>query len=186
MSQLNQNQVIVRDLIEAVAGATNVALQAAGFAQTVYFMDGHPREIVARLQAKLKHDTQKLERFPLIMLFHDIPVVRTSNVYWGDVTLNMGIANLTKPEYNTPERYDHNIRPVLDPIYYEFLKQLGLSGKFVNAMAKVDHTRFDRVFWGKTGLYGNEGNQFNDYLDCIEINGAKLTIKNPICKPQNF
>lgn len=188
MSQSNQSPLFLRDMIADVADKTNTALMAsaiwvASVNQPVYFMDGHPLEIVARLQQKLKDDVEKLKRFPLIMLLHDIPVLRNSNVFHGDATLNIVIANTTQPAYNTPERYTHNFRPVLYPIYNELLRQLGKSTYFVNALAKVDHTQIDRVYWGKTGLYGNSGNTFNDYLDAIEMQGTKITVKQQHCKP---
>ena len=193
MSQLNMTPVYVSDMIGEAAVKVDAALfgtevkndagAVIGTFPHVYYMHGHPLEIVNILQEKLKLDDEKLERFPLIMLFHDFEIVRNSNVMYGDANLNMAIAALTQPNLTTPERYEQTFRPYLMPIYVELLKQIGASTYFVNALAQINHTRIDRVYWGRTGLYGNVGNQFNDFLDCIEIKGAKLTVKNQHCKP---
>ncbi len=184
MSQSSQIPLFVRDMFIDIATKTNAKLVLDGFAHgPVYFDDGHPLEIVNRLQEKLKIDAEREKRFPLIMLFHDIKQTRNSNVFYGDIAPNLAFASLTSPNYSTAERYANNFEPILSPIYWEFFRQLGKSGYFHNALAQVNHDRIDRVFWGKTGLYGNTGNQFNDYLDCIEVSIPKLTVKQQFCKP---
>lgn len=183
MSQMNQQPVYVTDMIGEAAAAVDTALFVPGVFPHVNFIHGHPLEIIADLQEKLQIDAIKAERFPLIMLFHDFEIVRDSNVMYGTATVNMAVATLTQPNYTSEQRYANTFKPILYPIYYELLKQIGKSGYFSNAMALVNHTQIDRVYWGRTGLYGNVGNQFNDYLDCIEMRGMRLTVKNPNCKP---
>jgi len=41
----------------------------------------------------------------------------------------------------------------------------------------VPHDKIDRLFWGRSGLYGNEGNIFNDHLDAIEIQNLSLSLR---------
>jgi hypothetical protein len=41
-----------------------------------------------------------------------------------------------------------------------------------------EHQKYDRLYWGKQGLYGNSGNIFNDFIDAIEINELKFEILN--------
>jgi len=184
--QIPQQPVFLADMIGTVVTAVDAALYNAGPTNAfphVYYMHGHPQEIVNRLQQKLALETEREKRFPLVMLFHDFEIVRRSGQYFGTATVNMAIAQMTNKDYNTPERYTNTFKPILYPIYYELLKQLGLSANFVNAQAILEHTLIDRVYWGRTGLYGNTANQFDDYLDCIEVRGLGLTIKNPHCKP---
>ena len=45
----------------------------------------------------------------------------------------------------------------------------------------IEHTKIDRLFWGKEGLYANEGNIFEDFLDCIEIRDLELNVYSKIC-----
>lgn len=185
MSQSEQQPLYVHDMIGTVAAAVDTTLFGTGNPAFphVYYAHGHPREIVNDLQAKLRDDNLKDKRLPLIMLFHDYEVLRNSNVYYGTANLNIAIAALTQQNWSTAERYVNTFKPILEPIYFELLRQLGKSTYFVNALAMVEHTKIDRVFWGRTGIYGNEGNTFNDYLDCIELKGTKLTVKQQHCKP---
>ncbi len=181
--QVPQQPVFISDMIGEAVTAVDAALFNAPDFPHVYYDHGHPLEIVNRLQAKLKDESQRLERFPLVMLFHDFTVQRNSQEFFGRATLNMAIAALTRKEYSTEERYTNTFKPILYPIYYQLLHQLGRSTYFHNAQAMVEHTLIDRVAWGRTGLYGNTGNQFDDYLDCLEIQGLQLTVKNKHCKP---
>lgn len=185
--QVPQQPVYLSDMMGNVVTAVDQALYQPGPTPPafphVYYMHGHPAEIVARLQQKLKIDSEKLKRFPLIMLLHDFEILRNSPTQYGTAAVNVIIAALTQPELNSEERYTKTFKPILYPIYNQLLHQLGRSTYFNNAQAMVKHTQIDRLYWGRTGLYGNQANMFNDYLDAIELRGLELTIKNQHCKP---
>lgn len=147
---------------------------------TVYFMHGHPLDIVNQLSAKNKDATLKFQRFPLIALFQDFTETKGRTMaYNSEVSLNLIIATTTNPNYTSAQRYDNSFRTVLYPLYDEFMQKLFESCKFADlADDLIPHEKIDRLFWGKQGLYGNTGNIFNDYIDAIEIKNLNLKVKN--------
>ncbi len=84
----------------------------------------------------------------------------------------------TSQDYTSDERYTNSFRPVLYPLYDLFIKHVINSGFFLNASSSLTlHDKIDRVFWGKQGLYGVEGNIFNDHIDAIEIQNLSLDLR---------
>jgi hypothetical protein len=145
----------------------------------IQYMHGHPLEIITTLKQKDKGQSARFEKYPLIALFQDFPEdsIATNIGIKSEVTLHFIIAKGTKRDYKADERYTHNFKPFLYPIYEEFLKQIVADKNFqVYTIDKIPRQKWDRLYWGRAGLYGNEGNVFNDYLDCIEIKNLKLKI----------
>jgi len=150
--------------------------------EAVNYLYGHPIEIIETLGQRDKSSTFQFKKYPLVALFQDFPE-RHGNVIGLDstVTLNIIIARATLATYKADERYTNNFKPVLYPIYQELLQQISLSKTFLNYGANsLGHTKYDRLYWGRDGLYKNDRNVFNDFLDCIEIKGLqlKLNLKN--------
>jgi hypothetical protein len=151
-------------------------LSSAG---TVQYMHGHPLEIINRLKQKDKGQSARFNKYPLIALFQDFPEESTANNVGieTEATLHFIIAKGTKREYIASERYEYNFVPFLYPIYEEFLRQIVADKSFqVYSVDRLQRQKWDRLYWGRSGLYGNEGNIFNDYLDVIEIKNLKLKI----------
>jgi len=48
-------------------------------------------------------------------------------------------------------------------------------------VSKIPHQKWDRLYWGRNGLFGNQANVFNDFLDVIEIKSLKLKINLRSC-----
>jgi hypothetical protein len=142
-----------------------------------YYLFGHPLDIVNVLAEKNKGGIYQYQKYPLIALFQDFEedIINEGT----QASLNIIIANRTKPTYHADERYKLNFEPVLYPILEQFERALQVSRHV--ALASVDYNKTDRLYWGKNGLYGNTGNIFNDHIDAIEINNLQLTFKN-ICK----
>jgi hypothetical protein len=149
-------------------------------------MWGHPKEIVQRLQTIASSPEPPAEgeiakAFPLICLFTDIPVTMNTPIgFNGTARLQIIIANATEQNLLAPERLEKNFKPVLRPIKKEFLRQVGLYSTF-SFPELPRHTEIERYYWGRQGLYGNEGNILNDYVDCIEIENLEVRIKNDTC-----
>lgn len=145
----------------------------------IQYMHGHPLEIISRLQQKDKMAAGRFEKYPVIALFQDFPEdsVATNIGIDEEATLHLIIAKGTKPDYVAEERYEHNFVPFLYPIYEELMVQIVAEKQFnVYSVNRLPRQKWDRLFWGRAGLYGNEGNIFNDYLDCIEIKNLKIKI----------
>jgi hypothetical protein len=177
--------IAIKDLIKKVVQKTSEQVYPPGPAQTtvINFLHGHPLEVLASLEQMNQDSTTKDKKYPLIALFHDFKEKMNPRVgIYADVTLNIIIANFTESQLTAPERYDVNFYPVLYPIYAAFMKQLTRSGYFMSYPDGLQPDKWDRLFWGKDGLYGKEGNIFNDFIDAIEIQNLNLSIDQKICK----
>lgn len=145
-----------------------------------YYMYGHPLEIIDTLSRKDSNDTYKSKKYPLIALFQDFTESMGQNQAVSSAVedLNIIIAVNTSPDYTSKERYTNTFRPVLYPLYDLLIKHIIKSKWFNNVdPGLVPHRKIDRLFWGRSGLYGNEGNIFNDHIDAIEIQGLNLTLR---------
>lgn len=144
------------------------------------YLHGHPREITQVLAELSKNPTASATKYPLIALFQDFEENRNGDFI--ELKLQMIIAVLTDNKLTAPERYDVSFKPIIYPIYDELLNQIARSTYFAEATIKqIQHIKVDRLFWGRSGLYGSEKNIFNDYIDCIELKELKLKVKLKNC-----
>ena len=146
-------------------------------ASAPYYMYGHKLEVANRLLKK----NQKFQKYPLVFLAMDFPEVKEAGIL--KCTLNIGLIEFTKKEYNAQDRYTNVFEPVLYPLYRKFLDELFKSDFFWDGKDDQQvppHTKIDRPFWGTEGQQKNDKYIFNDALDCIELVGLKLnqSIKN--------
>jgi hypothetical protein len=149
-----------------------------------YFMHGHPLDIVKLLKQKDDNDTLKLKKFPFIVLFQDFEERRgeDQSTLAAVDNLTVIIATDTQSDIFADERYDLTFRETLYPLYDLFVKHIWRSGYFKNVgPGLVPHTKIDRLYWGRQGLYGNQGNVFNDYIDAIEITDLRLEFRIKKC-----
>lgn len=144
------------------------------FVPILVFDHGHPLEIVNTIQQYTQHDSLKFEAFPRVCLFHDFKELVT---FETQVSLNLVIVTDTAREYSATERYTYSFDPILTPLYDMFISILADNGNVGTTEGNYfKHTKIDRLFWGKSGLYGNTAVMFNDYLDAIEIENLELII----------
>lgn len=182
--------IYVVDAIKDVVTKVDIALYNDGLGSKpafphIYYLHGHPLDIVSVLQKKVESPDAKDKRFPLIALFQDFrESIGKVPGYYSEVSLNLAIITISRQEYDSAQRYTNILKPVLYPIYYELLKQVELSTAFTMTQYEApEHDKYDRLYWGKQGLYGNSGNTFNDYVDAIEIQNLKLRVNSINCKP---
>lgn len=174
----------MREVVDKVSAELLPSLQAYDENITgVHYLHGHPLEIIKTLAQRDKSDSFVFKKYPLIALFQDFPEAMNATVgIPHESTLHLIIARATRPDFTAPERYDKNFRPVLYPIYSEFLHQLHHHGAFITkSETQIQHIKTDRLYWGNQGLYGNEGNIFNDWIDCMEITNLRLKVKTKLC-----
>lgn len=171
--------VYIADEIEVIVNKVDQKLYGGALADHIQYMHGHPLEIIKRLQEKSDSVKQKGKKYPLVALFQDFRIDRGARLdIYGTTQLNLIIANSTEPNYYTDDRYIKNFVPILYPIYMEFMNQLRIHPVFeFKSQDQIKHTLIERVYWGKAGLYGSDGNIFNDHLDCLEIQSLEITIR---------
>lgn len=148
----------------------------------VNYLKGHRLEVVNAIKTMDKDPNQRPLKFPLIALFTDIDVQYNRYQDYDGVTLSMVIAHRTSKDYSTEEREVKVFDPFLRPLFNRFFNELYSSSIFVidDEDKDIKVRGIERFYWGKTGLYGNTGGIFQEYVDAIEINNLDLKI-HKIC-----
>lgn len=140
---------------------------------------GTTNEVVNRLTAKTESDTHFDKKYPLIWFVIGNSVEEEVNpraaVRRSATDVSIIICTETLAEYTSRERYANNFIPILRPLYDAFLHELSFN-KEVKSKNGFVHSYYENLFWGRNGLYGNEGNIFNDRLDAIIIDKLELLV----------
>lgn len=144
--------------------------------KSVFIMAEHPIVALERLN-ELKRTI--LSGRPFILLLLDIQEIVGKSLI--DVSCDIIIGAVTNRSYSTDERYLNNFTPVLYPIYEAAMERLTNGSKTIIQSSYIEHEKWDRVLWGKQGLYGVDANIFDDYIDAIEVNKINLKIKKSNC-----
>jgi len=151
----------------------------------VHYMFGHPLEIINELAQYDRGDSTKYQKYPLVAFFLDTTIDRNVDpMFYGEATVHMAIIRTCNDPNQTADQRDQtNFIPVLTPIYMELFNQIAYRGDLftISNPESIPHTYTNRYYWGKSGLWGNEGNIFNDWVDCIEIENLKLKINSNYC-----
>ena len=138
-----------------------------------FYLYGHPLEIFNILAEKSKSETFKYSKYPLIALFQDFEEkVNVAETIVENITLV--IMMQTSKTYKAPNRYTNTFTPTLQPLYELLIKHIKRS-KYVTS-EDYQHTKIDRLYWGKSDEFGNGGNIGNDALDAIVISGLNLKV----------
>ena len=169
------------DLVDSVRADTDNPCSGTA----PYYMHGHPLEIIDLMNQKDTDEVYKFQKYPVIVLFQDFTEEMGQEMtVISEGTFNLIIAAETSVDYTASQRYTNTFRPTLYPLYDLLMKYIPKSGLFKNvATGMVPHSKTDRLFWGREGLYGNEGNIFNDRIDAIEIENLTLQMKpSKICR----
>lgn len=134
-------------------------------------------ELVETLAQADKSGTERFKKYPLGHLVRDFAEERglAPGIY-ADVSLTIFIIHQSECAYKVEDRESFVFKPVLYPIYYEFLNQLKKSKWVKNGdTGTFRHTKIDHMFWGDHQLQTNS-NILNDYVDSIEIRNLQLKI----------
>ena len=170
---------VIEEVVEKVSAKMLTDLQALDPNITgVHYLHGHPVEIVETLAQRDQSETYVFKKYPLICLFQDFPEKHIGKELI-EANLNIVICKSTIPTYKAKERYAMNFKPYLYPIYDEFLRQVQKDRR-VEGYSQ-EHTKVDRLFWGRSAVNGNVANKFNDYLDAIELINFKIKLNLTTC-----
>lgn len=172
---------IFRDIVAATSAVLLTDLQAVDpLISGVHYDYGHYNDVRERLVAK--DQSAKTEKYPLVVLFEDYKISHGQVGLTGIASLKLIILYISKKDITRQQRETNVFRPILYPIYNEFLRQIKLSGKFmVASVDQIKHDQINRPHWGDPELYGNKGYLFNDVLDGIEITNLELKTYLPNC-----
>lgn len=168
----------LRDITEKVSDAILSDLQSvAPSIKGVFFEFGTPDELIETLTQKGKTTIGKDLKYPLIFLFVDVKEPRGYVGDYADLRLRIAIINFTSPTYKAKDRLEKNFKPIIMPVYYEFMRQIALSGNIFLGASNVEnikHTTIRRYFWGRESEGGSTANKLGDYVDGLEIENLEL------------
>lgn len=142
----------------------------------VHYLYGHFFDIRSRLIEKGKGDEEnKRSRFPLIALFEDFKINHNREGLTGIGDLKILILFTSKADKTREQREVEVFQKVLYPIYYEFLRQLKLSGKFqIYDETRIQHDQINRPHWGDPSIYANDSYLLGEVVDGIELTNMRL------------
>ncbi len=175
MSQQVKISEVMKDIVAKVSAKKLSYLQTIDPLITgVHFEYGHYTDIRERLIAKDK--IADPGKYPLVCMFEDFRVRKGTAGLTGIADLKMIILYYSKKDITRQQREDTVFTPILYPVYYELLRQINVSGKFmVYSQDQIKHDMIARPHWGDPALYANAAYLFGDVLDGIELNNLQLT-----------
>lgn len=144
-----------------------------------YFDFGVTLEVVNRLKLKTESDLFYDKKYPLVWhlingnVSEKVDYSKTNPREAQDVTII--ICTQTSNDYTSRDRYENTFIPTLRPIYDLFMYYLRKS-KELKSTDNYTHSYSENLFWGREGLYGHEGNIFDDRIDAIIIDNLKLRV----------
>lgn len=178
---MSQQPPLLIDVFQELVQKTSQKVY--GSPDVIDFQPGRPTQILTEVQKitnAIKTETRG-KRYPLFALFYDFPQDKGGG-YPTSVTIpKISIACLTNMTDPVLARYPKTFKPILYPIYEEFLRQLTRHKNIVGN----DPAAFPHKLWERPGSQP-EGQTLNDYLDALEIMNLQLTIKTVnSCKTLN-
>lgn len=151
----------------------------------VHYMYGHPKEVIDTLDQYNSSPKKMFDKYPLVAFFLDTDVDRGKEVgIYGEYSVHMAIIRECADSNQTAKERDiNNFIPVLTPIYMELMQEIKNRGGIfqLGLQETVPHRATNRYYWGRSGLYGNTANVFNDWVDAIEIQNMKLKVRTSYC-----
>src|SRR5688572_16841891 len=143
----NVTPIYIVETIGSVVQATSNALLAkSAIPRGINYQYGRSIQILTELQKVaqgVKTETKE-KNFPLFGLFQDFPETFYDGYYCKVRFPKMTIATLTKSTSPVPARYAETFKPILYPIYIEFIKQLSRNRNIVgNDASHFPHIKWD-------------------------------------------
>ena len=172
---ISESIVNVVDVIGDVVSEIRDEYDVSG--EKPYYLHGHPLEIVNILKERTESGTElKFKKFPLIVLLEDFDDDGPSGVFANRAKVDILFITNTNKDYKAADRYANSFDLILTPLYKLFVKQM-----LRKTGVHIDHRKLkgkiiNHLYWGKKGLYGNEGNVFDDFVDALEIQKLDLKI----------
>jgi len=187
VNTLSENEVIVIDAADKsvfdVSGTqfsvekTDIA-GATWKSRSPYYDHGHPIEMVNKLLMIDKlHPPYSWKKYPLIYLKQDFKeVIKNDGYYCTLPNLKLVILNFTNENYTSDQRYTNVLIPILYPLYESLKNEIEFSADLETGF--LEHSKWDRLFWGTEQAMGNVENILNDPIDAIELELDDLIVLN--------
>ena len=168
--------LFIVDIIGQVVAATDAVLFPT-LNRHILYEYGRSIQILRQLQLLNQSITQKDAKYPLFALFQPFPEDGGAGYYATVKFPKISIAALTQNTDSVATRYEKTFKPVLYPIYQEFLRQLCRHPNIVASdPGAISHKHWD-VPGSDQGSEQVKGTNFNDIVDAIIIQDLLLTFK---------
>lgn len=168
--------LFIVDIIGEVVAATDAALYAS-LNKHILYEYGRSIQILRQLQKLNESITQKENKYPLFALFQPFPEDGNTGYYCSVTFPKISIAALTQNTDPVSTRYSKTFKPLLYPIYQEFLRQLCRHKNIVASdPGAIPHKHWDAPGSDQT-TEQVKGANFNDIVDAIIIQDLQLTFK---------
>lgn len=181
---------IIGEVVQATSDAILTTIQAnetevlgSSLITQIRYSKSSFDELIETLFQEDKSSAGRLTKYPLIHLIQDVSIDRGGDIgFYGTPSLNLVFIHQTQQAFKTEERDEKVFKPVLWPIYYEFMEQLKKSAWIMDTWqvtGEFRHRVIKRAFWGNRKLEGSK-NILNDYVDAIEVQnlGVKINYSN--------
>ena len=171
---------VIGDVVNKVSQAilstlkSNASKTTGDTITAINYFYGHKIELIETLA---QADNVGRGKYPLVWLVADFAEDKGQEPGIDvDSTLDIVIAYQTKNTYKSSERYAMTFKPVLYPIYAELLNQIAKHPSIHDDdIGNIPHSKYDRLYWGRVAVGGNDKNMVNDFCDAIEL--TKLQLK---------
>ncbi len=199
---MNNSPVYIDDIIGEIVQATSDAKQTTGktlletiianetaalgrsLIQQIRYSQSSFDELIENLAQADKSGEGRFKKYPIVHLVHDLYVDRGTDIgVYGSTSVNIIFIHQTVQAYKNEQRDEKVFKPVLYPIYYEFLNQLNKSPWIFatwETTGQFKHRMVKRAFWGNRNLQGSK-NVLNDYVDALDIQNLQLKINYSNC-----
>lgn len=162
---------VIRDVVAATSAVLLSQLQTVDPLITkIWFEYGHKNDINERI---ITYQAGGTNFCPMVCMFEDYRLKHGEKGLTGITNLVIVIIYYSKPNITRVQREANVFRPVLYPVYLEFLKQLKLNGKFsIYDETLIKHDQINRPHWGDPDLYKEY--PLKGVFDGIELNNLQL------------
>ena len=132
---------------------------------------------------KTKDAAKKYEKYPLLIMFLDYEeqIGQSDKHYISEASITMVFVAPTDKNYKAQERKEKVFRPVLWPLYEQFMSYLQLSNYFdTDVKGLIPHNKTDRYFYSADETKAQ--NVFAAYFDAVEITNLELKLMEQGCE----
>lgn len=176
---MEKKPVYITDIIGEAVSAANTALRTKADSWltvnnfNINYVYGAENHVVQAL----RNIGNRGGKYPMIALMMPVRTVRgNSNGFYGEATLPaIYIATLSDNQRLPPAKYMDNFKPILFPIYYEFLNQLAKHRDVINVGGadRIMHTLSEYP----ADVTDKANTIFTDFLDILALTDVSFTIK---------
>lgn len=171
---MNNPEYILVDELEVIAAATKTSLGIS----VLNYQYGYVEELNETLKQYENEPALFDKKLPLIYVAEPYETEHGEAGIFGKADPDIYIFASTQKVYKARDRMEQVYKPIIFPIYREFLKQIVLSVVFDHTSVEtLKHKTAKGYYWDK------EQKLFNDAVDCLRIKGLDLRIHDNYCSP---